>query len=146
MKLAFYVAKTGNIVDRITSIVTWSKYSHVEIVFSDGICFSASPRDKGTRFKTINLNSGHWDIYNINEDIHEESVRQFCYSIEEIPYDYIGAIGSGFSKSWNRKNKLYCSFIIADIFNLDNLNQNPGSLAQILLKDKSILPYKKSKL
>ena len=55
MKLAFYKAKHGTKIDKIVAAAIGSEYSHVELVFSDGICFSASPRDKGVRFKTINL-------------------------------------------------------------------------------------------
>ena len=57
MQIAFYKAKFGNFTDKIVSAFTFSPYSHCEMVFSDGICASASLRDGGVRFKYINL--GH---------------------------------------------------------------------------------------
>lgn len=71
--IAFYIAAHGNKWDRIVAAATGSRFSHCELAFSEStgaawylrddtvleadspICFSASPRDKGTRFKRINL-------------------------------------------------------------------------------------------
>lgn len=43
---------------------TWSKWSHAELVI-DGVCWSASARDGGVRHKTIDLDSGRWDLVSL---------------------------------------------------------------------------------
>lgn len=44
---------------------TWSRWSHAELVI-DGTCYSSSVMDGGVRGKAIDLDSGHWDIVDLN--------------------------------------------------------------------------------
>lgn len=44
---------------------TWSKWSHAELVI-DGWCYSASVMDGGVRRKQIDLDSGHWDVIELD--------------------------------------------------------------------------------
>ena len=134
MMLAFYKAEHGTKIDKIVAAAIGSEYSHVELVFSDGICFSASPRDKGVRFKTINLDNGKWDLYKIDKQFYEEMLKKQVKRFEGQPYDTLGAIGSGIGIPLYSTKKKFCSLIIACIFQLDNINQNPESLRRILLK------------
>ena len=134
MMLAFYKAEHGTKIDKIVAAAIESEYSHVELVFSDGICFSASPRDKGVRFKTINLDNGKWDLYKIDKQFYEEMLKKQVKRFEGQPYDTLGAIGSGIGIPLYSTKKKFCSLIIACIFQLDNINQNPESLRRILLK------------
>ena len=134
MMLAFYKAKHGTKIDKIVAAAIRSKYSHVELVFSDGICFSASPRDKGVRFKAINLDNGKWDLYKIDKQFYEEMLKKQVKRFEGQPYDTLGAIGSGIGIPLYSTKKKFCSLIIACIFQLDNINQNPESLRRILLE------------
>lgn len=138
MKLAFYKAKHGTIVDKLVAAVIDSEYSHVELVFSDGICFSASPRDKGVRFKQIDINNGKWDLYRIEKPFYEDLLIKQVEKFEDQPYDTLGAIGSGIGVPLYAANKKFCSLIIACIFKLENINQNPESLRRILLQRKYI--------
>ena len=79
VSVAFYVARHGNKWDRVVAAATGSLFSHCELVFGeetgaewrlpkdpeagyrdglpdlDPVCFSASPREGGTRFKRIDL-------------------------------------------------------------------------------------------
>lgn len=135
MKLAFYKAKHGNFIDAIVSFFIRSKYSHVEIVFSDGLCASASPREKGVRFKRINLDNGKWDLYDINENVlDEKEVKIWFFRHLGESYDTLGAIGSGIGIPLYSKHKKFCSLCLAILFDLDNINLNPETLRKTLLK------------
>lgn len=141
MRLAFYKAEYGTLKDKFIAKVINSKYSHVEIVFSDDICASASPRDKGVRFKKINLNNGKWDIYPIKQGVLDETeTKQWFLKHLGEPYDTLGAIGSGINVPMYALNKKFCSLCLALIFNFDNINLNPESLRQILIKKGYIHP------
>lgn len=93
MYVAFYKAKYGTLLDRWISWVTWGPYSHCELVFRDGLWFSSSPRDGGTRFKRIEFDDSHWDFIEIPLDLERERVvRDFCEVERGKPYDWAGAI------------------------------------------------------
>jgi hypothetical protein len=69
---------------------TWSRWSHAELVV-DGICYSSSTRDGGVRSKLIDLNSGRWDV--IDLDIPVMQVVDVLLWFEEhkgAPYDWAG--------------------------------------------------------
>lgn len=135
MKLAFYKAEHGNLVDTIVSRVIKSKYSHVEFVFSDGVCASASPREKGVRFKQIDINNGKWDLYDIKPDLLiEKNVRYWFLTHLGDSYDTLGAIGSGFNLPLYSRHKKFCSLCLAIIFKLPNINLNPETLRITLLE------------
>ena len=134
LQLAFYIAKHGTIVDKFVAKAIQSKYSHVELVFSDGLCFSASPRDKGVRFKHINLKNGKWDLYQILKPFDIELLKEQLNTYLGIPYDTLGAIGSGVGIPLYSSSKKFCSLIIAEIFQLEDINQNPESLRKLLVE------------
>lgn len=103
MKLAFYKAKKGNWWDKliaiwsyITSFGKYGRYSHTEIVFSDNISFSSSPREGGTRFKHIEFKPEHWDFIEIDPKGQEENIRSWCRSQSGKDYDTFGIIGIAF--------------------------------------------------
>lgn len=115
VKIAFYKAKYGSWKDKLVAWWTKGPYSHSEIIFSDGMWFSASTRDGNkTRFKKIIPNESHWDFITINiSDIDEEDLRQFAEYNNNLPYDWIGIFFSQlmpfnchFEKKW------FCSEII----------------------------------
>lgn len=90
VKLAFYKAK-GTWLDCLVRRWTRSQYSHVEIVFSDGIWFSASPRENEVRFKWIVPKPGHWDFVDICLfPTEEELLREYCEEQDGKRYDWIG--------------------------------------------------------
>jgi hypothetical protein len=121
MKIAFY-KKRGTIVDKTIrwwtrpqkwKIFSRSKYSHTEIVFSDGIFFSSSGRDGGVRFKEIEPSQTDWDFIEVpmkSDD--EEKVRQFCKLQNGKKYDWRAIFFSQFLEL-NRENsrRWFCSEI-----------------------------------
>lgn len=85
----------------------WVKYSHTEIVI-DGICYSSSLRDGGTRSKVIDLNSGRWDVF----DVPQRYVAQECLTRAVAmlgkKYDRRGAGAFAIPCVGQNPNKLYC--------------------------------------
>lgn len=77
MKLAFYQAR-GTWVDRVIRWRTNGPYSHVELVFSDGVSFSAKPRE-GVRFTSlIQWIAGDWFFVEIPAAYNEPLVRRWA--------------------------------------------------------------------
>ena len=121
MRVIFYGNREGNFLD---SLIRWwtspliekingkwrDSYSHVELLFSDGMMFSASQYENSTRFKKFNGGSA-WKILDISTHAHEEfNVRDFCTSEDNKPYDYKGVLGF-ISPLQHSKDKWFCSEI-----------------------------------
>ena len=71
MKVAFYKGKRGGFAGAFDATVRWwtrGAYSHVELIFSDGMSASASARDGGVRFKRIEFKPEHWDFVDLKVD------------------------------------------------------------------------------
>lgn len=93
MKLAFYIGERSinpdaETWDRLICMWTQSKYSHVELLFSDGRCFAASPRDGGTRWKTIDFKPNRWDFLDWPGEVDEEYLAKWCDGQAGKKYDY----------------------------------------------------------
>jgi hypothetical protein len=117
MKVIFYIAKSGDWLDKFVGLWTRGKYSHCELVFSDGMCFSSSPRDGGTRFKAIEINPKHWDIVEVSTD-KEVEIRQWCESQCGLKYDWLGILGLAIHLPIENRKKWYCSEICITVLNL----------------------------
>lgn len=105
MNIVFYGNRYGGIGDN--AIRWWTSpmkskldgswrdsYSHVELVFSDGMMFSASQHENRTRFARRNHNSAAWVEVTLAIDSYDEKlVRQFCENREGLKYDYAGVAG-----------------------------------------------------
>lgn len=77
MKLAFYQGR-GTWVDRFIRWRLNGPYSHVELVFSDGVSFSAKAGE-GVRFTAgIQWAPGDWFFVVIPARYHERVVRLWC--------------------------------------------------------------------
>jgi len=89
----------------------YTKYTHTEVLFSDGISFSSSERDGGTRFKKIDYKKASWDYIEIPvSKAKEKKVRDFCKSIEGLKYDWIGVIfAQGLNIFLDKPNCWFCS-------------------------------------
>jgi uncharacterized protein YycO len=81
-------------------------------MFSDGMCFSASPRDGGVRFKQISINPIHWFVVEIPMDTNKENdMRKWCTTQVGLAYDWLGILGLAVNVPIEDKNKWYCSEI-----------------------------------
>lgn len=120
MKLAFYNAFQPNatMIDKIVvGFGTLGEKSHVEGVFSDGVWFSISPRDKaGARFKIIEPKPGSWDFVDVPMSAEkEEHIRGSCLKKIGTKYSYIGAILSETPICYVRENTEFCSRLWANL-------------------------------
>lgn len=114
MKVAFYRGK-GKLFDRITKWFTNGEFSHCELVFSDGMSFSSSYRDKGVRYKRIIFSPERWEFLDFYTN-EEEELRKWCDTHVGAKYDMWGVIGftlSPFRDALQQRNKWYCSEICA---------------------------------
>ena len=100
MKIAFYRAEYGTLQDKIIAwwtrpkkwkIFDYESFSHVEILHSDGRCFSASPRDNGLRWKDIPdiETSGKWKIIDIDNEKTEPDLIEENNRNDGKGYDWI---------------------------------------------------------
>lgn len=119
MKIAFYIGKYGTFYDKLISLVTFSKYSHCEIVFDSGVSASSSIRDGGVRFTKINFDY-KWEIYDLHTDEFESEVIAWFKEHDGDKYDLLGAIGSLFHINLSSKDKKYCSEACATVLDLNS--------------------------
>jgi hypothetical protein len=92
VRVALYKAP-GTWFDKVVRWWTRSQYSHCELVFSNGLWFSSSPRDGGCRFKSITPADGAWDFIEISLTPEQErAVYDFCLREDGCWYDWIGII------------------------------------------------------
>jgi len=158
LKVAFYKAYTGNIVDKaiglwtVIDVLTNKKiknsYSHVEIIIDstfDNVgttnSFSSSVRDGGVRFANINYNPKKWDIIDIEiNKTYKEFINE-CNKYLGCRYDLLGIFLHEFVPVHiHNPIKWYCSEIISKIvLGLDdNKCQMSPNLLYLLLQDKLI--------
>ena len=118
LKLAFYKYKHRSglkgLWDFLVRVWTRGTYSHVELIFSDNIWFSASLQDNGVRFKCIDYEKEKWDIIEIPSTKDEECIcREYAKSKIGCKYDIIGIF---FTQIWHidveDKNRYFCNEIV----------------------------------
>lgn len=96
------------------------KHSHAELCIN-GVCYSSSVRDKGVRSKLIDLNSGKWDLKEIQ--LTEQEVRKSLdrfLVIEGKSYDFLGAIGVVLPLIEDSKSKFFCFEVVAEMLEMPN--------------------------
>ncbi len=113
MKLAFYEAFQPNatFLDKFVAVGTFGTKSHVEGIFSDGVWFSISPRDKdGARFKIIEPKEGSWTFIDVPLSAEaEERIRDKCLEKVGLKYAYVGAVLSATPICFVWKDREFCS-------------------------------------
>jgi hypothetical protein len=123
MYLAFYGNNYGSIYGKFirwwTSPLSYKlngkwkiTYSHVEIVFSDGMMFSASSYENKVRFKKHSFTGKAWDRFKLSisktdEDIIRENCEVRVNKGEK--YDYLGLIGFLIFNTVESKERSFCS-------------------------------------
>lgn len=94
MKVAFYKGTRPEfwpgLYNKLVRKIDGGIYSHCEIVFSDGVCWSASFMDKGVRPKTFEMNPDKWDLIQLPSDWDEAKARAFAEDHDEQPYSLLG--------------------------------------------------------
>jgi hypothetical protein len=115
LKVLFYVAKFGTTWDKIIAWWTHGRYSHCELQFSDGVCFSSSNRDGGTRFKHIDVKPWKWDVVPlVVTEAEELVVRMWCTHLLGHKYDWLGVLGFVFHRRHLQDyDRWYCSEVVS---------------------------------
>lgn len=149
MYLAFYENRYGGILDRVIrwKTATWKQRfngswkdlpSHCELVFSDGMMFSASSRENIVRFKKHSFTGKAWDRIELCTN-KEKDIREWCETKEGLKYDYLGVLGFVIPFIKDRKNRWFCSEICSEAlkqFNIiyidDSSNVSPVKLNNII--------------
>lgn len=129
MKIAFYRAIRPY--QRLIAFITRpGQYCHCELVFDrftgklpitmggvvipvlehdpgGSLCFSSSEQDGGTRFKTIDLTDGKWDVV----DVPIKSLAAFKWAVAHLNVQYDWAGLRGFVFPWDKADPkdLFCS-------------------------------------
>ena len=146
MQIAFYKASRGTFTDKLSGWWTrpsfwkfWESglYSHVEILFPNNICFSASPRDGGTRWKEIDdiYTSGNWDIVYVGMENREAQLKLQCNKDEGKKYDWMCIfLTFVFPFDIHEPHRFTCSEYVSNrVFNLPHASRySPNGLARIL--------------
>lgn len=143
MKIAFYKKEKGTWLDfAVDAMSGFGGYSHCELVFdgnakdydySKAYCFSISGRDNCARFKNININSGHWDLFEIiDKTIIESIVLKNSIKYINTKYDYPGIFFTWIIPTkWQVEDKWWCSELCAMLlFGKDNCRVSPNRLAK----------------
>jgi hypothetical protein len=137
MQVAFFKGtKTGlaGIYNRGVRFVTKGKYSHCELIFSNGISASASFMDGGVRFKKIAYDESHWDILDIC-DIGEGNAYAWFKDHEGQGYDLLGNLHFLFGFVGDNRHKWSCAEAVAEAIGVpDGWRINPNSLYPIVKK------------
>lgn len=107
----------------------WCPYSHAELEI-DGICHSASTRDKGTRSKRINLADGNWDVFDLPKVNAVYALQRF-QNRKGRGYDWLGALRWALPFARQRQGRDYCFEIVADMLGMPE----PHKVSPLDLRD-----------
>ncbi len=110
MKAAFYKGTRPGLAGLYNRFVRWwtcGKYSHMELVFSDGQSASSSWLDGGVRFKYIIFDS-NWDVVQLPASW-EASARAWFTAHEGKAYDYWAEVRFCFGFVRASSDKYMCS-------------------------------------
>lgn len=144
MKIAFYIAKKGRLLDKLIAWWTrpdwwrfWEsgKFSHTELVFSDGWCFSASPREGSCRWKKIKFDESKWVFIELDKIYDETEIALRCSEENGKSYDYVGIFWSFIIPiGYETKRKWFCSEIAAKLaLEINHANRySPNDLYDLL--------------
>jgi len=137
MQVAFFKGtKSGlaGVYNRGVRFITKGKYSHCELVFSDGLSASSSFMDGGVRFKRIDYDLGHWDVIDIGNTF-EEPARYWFKKHEGQGYDLLGNLHFIFGFVGDNRHKWSCAEAVAEAIGIpDSWRINPNSLYPIIDK------------
>ena len=137
MNLIFYVAEYGDWLDKLIALVTRGRFSHVELQFSDGVCFSSSPRDGGTRLKTIVVDPLHWVTVPVTcTTAQETKAMEWCEKNVGKGYDYLGVVGLGIGVRVENRPRMFCVDATIDALNYADITRlnddiSPVEMAKI---------------
>ena len=119
----------------------YSRITHVEIEFSDGMSFSSSEQDGGVRFKKIEYKPENWEFIEIPvTEVEENKIRKWCESKTNNAYNWWGIFfAMGINFFYTKNDDYFCSQIVTRALqqvwmcaDLCSLMTTPGQLAKYL--------------
>jgi hypothetical protein len=116
MKVAYFKGNRSGIAKLFSIICRWwlrGQYSHVELIFKDGVSASSSSMDGGVRFKRIDFDPKKWDIQDIGMHDKEDAARQYIADKVGCKFDYLGMFAHVDKRLKENPNRYFCSEIIA---------------------------------
>ncbi len=142
-----------DVVSAWTKLFNWNTppYSHSEIEFSDGMCFSSTARKHkgktfcGTRFEDVFIvmrNPKRWDVYEKKIDNARErfmyarakSIGGHKYAFVGIFFDFLLPFGL-ISKLFLSKQRWYCSQAVYYVLTGKRKRISPRRLTKYILKN-----------
>lgn len=111
MKAAFYKGTHAGLAGLGNRFIRWwtrGIYSHMELVFSDGLNASSSWLDGGVRQKKIDIDNDSWDYVDL-PDGGETTARVWFAQHEGKAYDYWADVRFMFGFAPASKDKWMCS-------------------------------------
>lgn len=111
MKAAFYKGTRpglGGLFNMLVRFWTKGPYSHVELIFSDGMSASSSFIDGGVRFKLIKYDESRWDFIELPDSLEENARKLFVVHAGKA-YDYWANIRFSFGFIPDSKDKYMCA-------------------------------------
>lgn len=144
MKVAFYKVTQQNATALDKVIAWWTSdfkekfngdwklgYSHTEIVFSDGVMISSSPREATVRAKEHTVNAEAWDYIDVS-GLDESTARVFAETQLGKAYDWFGVSGFVVAVRDN-ESKWFCSELSSRILQIAGCVKigefNPGRIS-----------------
>lgn len=119
MKIAFYKSTRPGLPGIYNRLVRWwtrSPYSHVELIFSDGMAASSSYMDGGVRFKRIDFDPTRWDFVDVAGD--EIRARNWFLAHEGQRYDVLGNVAFVLDFVRDSADKWSCAESVAEALGL----------------------------
>ena len=136
MRAAFYTATRPGWQGVYSRLVRWidgGPYSHVELIFSDGMSASASYLEHGVRFKKITFDPAKWEMLEVGGD--EVAARAWFAAHEGRKYDLMGTARFLFGVIPQDPEKWFCSEAVAAALGLrDSWRYGPCGLFAMLEK------------
>lgn len=117
---------------RLTRWLDRGPYSHVELVFSDGVSASSSFIDGGIRFKEIAYNPDHWDFIEVPAVL-EDAARRWFREHMGHPYDLWGNVRFAIGFARDSNGAWFCSEAVMAALGFEEAYRfGPSGMATLL--------------
>lgn len=145
MKLAFYKGTKKGISGVYNRGVRWiedGKYSHCELIFSNGISASSSYMDGGVRFKEIEYDLDKWDIFELPW-ADEQKALEYFKANQGKPYNIRGNVHFLLGFIRGDSDGLFCSEACAEALGFLNPWQYAPNQLFSVIKRMNEIEYKR---
>jgi hypothetical protein len=143
VRAAFYKATPPGVrglYNRGIQAWTDSPYSHVELIFSDGLAASSSFMDHGVRFKYIDFAPERWDFVPL-PGFEERDARAWFEEHRGEGYDLLGNGHFVFAPITGNSERWFCSEACAAALGLpEPWRYDPATLFSVLSRFSNLQP------